>query len=98
MHGLPEGRPLRLVPLGGLGEFGLHGMVLEWEDHLLLLDAGVMFAGAELPGVDSVVPDFEYLAERRAKLHGILLTHRSEEHTSELQSHSFISYAVFCLK
>ena len=36
-------RPLRLIPLGGLGEFGLNAMVLEWQDHLLLIDAGVMF-------------------------------------------------------
>ena len=57
---------LRLIPLGGLGEFGLNAMVLEWEDHLLLVDAGVMFPGHDTPGVDSIVPDFQYLAERRA--------------------------------
>ena len=56
---------VRLIPLGGLGEFGLNAMVLEWEDHLLLLDAGMLFPSAEMPGVDFIVPDFEYLAERR---------------------------------
>jgi ribonuclease J len=81
----PDGaRPLRLVPLGGLGEFGLNAMVLEWEDHLLLLDAGVLFPPAELPGVDSVVPDFEYLAERRDRVRGILLTHGHEDHIGAL--------------
>ena len=54
------------------GEFGLNAMVLEWEDHLLLVDAGVMFADAELPGVDSIVPDFQYLADRRAQIEGIV--------------------------
>jgi ribonuclease J len=84
MDGPDAGRPLRLIPLGGLGEFGLNAMVLEWEGHLLLLDAGVMFANAELPGVDSIVPDFEYLAERREQLHGILLTHGHEDHIGAL--------------
>src|SRR5262245_56468621 len=59
-------------------------MLLEWQDHLLLLDAGVMFAGSEMPGVDSVVPDFEYLAERREHLRGILLTHGHEDHIGAL--------------
>lgn len=79
-----DGRELRLIPLGGLGEFGLNAMVLEWEGHLLLLDAGVLFASAEMPGVDSIVPDFEYLAERREGVRGILLTHGHEDHIGAL--------------
>ncbi len=79
-----EALPLRLIPLGGLGEFGLNAMVLEWEDHRLLLDAGLMFPGAEQPGVDSIVPDFEYLAARPERLHGILLTHGHEDHIGAL--------------
>src|SRR5262245_43646095 len=59
-------------------------MVLEWQDHLLLLDAGVMFASAEMPGVDSIVPDFQYLAERREQLRGIVLTHGHEDHIGAL--------------
>jgi ribonuclease J len=75
---------VRLIPLGGLGEFGLNAMVLEWEGELLLLDAGVLFATAEMPGVDSIVPDFEYLAERRDRVRGILLTHGHEDHIGAL--------------
>jgi ribonuclease J len=75
---------LRLVPLGGLGEFGLNALVLEWQDHLLLVDAGVMFPSAEMPGVDSIVPDFEYLAERRDRLRAIVLTHGHEDHIGGL--------------
>jgi ribonuclease J len=75
---------LRLVPLGGLGEFGLNALVLEWEDHRLLVDAGVLFATAELPGVDSIVPDFRYLAERPQDLRGIVLTHGHEDHIGAL--------------
>jgi ribonuclease J len=77
-------KPLCLVPLGGLGEFGLNALVLEWEGHLLLLDAGVLFPPAEMPGVDSIVPDFDYLAERAASVHGILLTHGHEDHIGAL--------------
>ena len=79
---------LRLIPLGGLGEFGLNAMVLEWEDHLLLVDAGVMFPGHDTPGVDSIVPDFAYLAERRDRVRGIVLTHGHEDHIGA------VSYAL----
>jgi ribonuclease J len=75
---------LRLVPLGGLGEFGLNAMIVEWRDHLLLVDAGVMFPSAEMPGVDSVVPDYRYLAERRERLRAIVLTHGHEDHIGSL--------------
>jgi ribonuclease J len=74
---------LRLIPLGGLGEFGMNAMVLEWREHRLLLDAGVMFASPELPGVDTIVPDFAYL-ESPGTLHGVLLTHGHEDHIGAL--------------
>jgi ribonuclease J len=75
---------VRLIPLGGLGEFGMNALVLEWSGHLLLIDAGMSFATAEMPGVDSVVPDFEYLRERRSSLRGIVLTHGHEDHIGAL--------------
>ncbi len=77
-------KAVRLIPLGGLGEFGLNAMVLECAGELLLLDAGVLFPTAEMPGVDSIVPDFEYLAERRERVRGILLTHGHEDHIGSL--------------
>jgi ribonuclease J len=79
-----ETNPVCLVPLGGLGEFGLNALALSWEDHTLLLDAGMLFPPADLPGVDSVVPDFAYLAERAATVRGILLTHGHEDHIGAL--------------
>ncbi len=75
---------IRLVPLGGLGEFGLNALVLEWEGHLLLLDAGMLFPPADMPGVDFIVPDFEYVSQRRAQIRGILLTHGHEDHIGGL--------------
>ena len=79
-----NGSALRLVPLGGLGEFGLNALVMEWQDDLLLVDAGAMFPSAEMPGVDSIVPDFQYLAERRDRLRAIVLTHGHEDHIGGL--------------
>jgi ribonuclease J len=76
--------PVRLVPLGGLGEFGLNALVLEWEGHVLLLDAGMLFPPAGMPGVDSIVPDFEYLATRRDRVLAVLLTHGHEDHIGAL--------------
>jgi ribonuclease J len=85
-------KPIRLVPLGGLGEFGLNALVLEWDEHLLLIDAGMLFPSVDMPGVDSVVPDFEYLAERADRLRGIVLTHGHEDHIGAL------SYALQAAK
>jgi ribonuclease J len=79
-----ETREVRLIPLGGLGEFGLNAMVLEWRGEILLLDAGMLFPPAEMPGVDSIVPDFDYLAQRKDRVHGILLTHGHEDHIGAL--------------
>jgi ribonuclease J len=75
---------IRLVPLGGLGEFGLNALVLEHGQDRLLVDAGVLFPSAEMLGVDSIVPDFEYLASTPGTLHGILLTHGHEDHIGAL--------------
>jgi ribonuclease J len=84
MNGEQSASSVRLIPLGGLGEFGLNALVLEWQDHLLLVDAGALFPNSEMPGVDSIVPDFEYLAARRDRLRAILLTHGHEDHIGAL--------------
>ena len=75
---------LRLIPLGGLGEFGLNSLVIQWRDDMLLLDAGMMFPGTETLGVDSIVPDFQYLSEHKESLRGIVLTHGHEDHIGGL--------------
>jgi ribonuclease J len=84
MNAVVRDSDVRLIPLGGLGEFGLNAMVLQWQEHLLLIDAGVMFPSAEMPGVDSIVPDFQYLTDRPGQLRGILLTHGHEDHIGAL--------------
>ncbi|WP_148235841.1 ribonuclease J [Thermaerobacter marianensis] len=69
-----------MVPLGGLGEIGKNMMVLETEQDLIVIDAGLAFPGDDMPGVDVVIPDYGYLIERKQKLRGIFLTHGHEDH------------------
>jgi ribonuclease J len=71
---------LEVVPLGGLGEFGLNSMAVSYADTLLAVDAGSMFPEPELLGIDLIVPDFTYLVERPAKTRALVLTHGHEDH------------------
>jgi ribonuclease J len=80
---MPTGK-LHIVPLGGLGEFGMNCMAVRWGDDIIVLDAGLMFPEVELLGVDIVVPDISYLTENRQKVKAIILTHGHEDHIGAL--------------
>lgn len=71
---------LRIVPLGGLGEVGRNMAVLEIDGKLLIIDCGVLFPEDHQPGVDLILPDFEYIADRLDDVQAIVLTHGHEDH------------------
>jgi ribonuclease J len=69
-----------VVPLGGLGEFGLNMMAVSCGDTTIVIDAGSMFPEPELLGVDLIIPDLSYLEARRGKVQALILTHGHEDH------------------
>src|SRR5580658_5352091 len=73
-------KKLQVIPLGGLGEFGMNSMALRYGDDIIVIDAGMMFPDAELMGVDIVTPDFSYLEQNAKHVRGLILTHGHEDH------------------
>jgi ribonuclease J len=71
---------LEVVPLGGLGEFGMNMMALTWEGTTILVDAGVMFPDPDQLGVDLIIPDTTYIEARRDQVRALILTHGHEDH------------------
>lgn len=76
---LPDGA-LRVVALGGLGEVGRNMAVLEYAGRLLVIDCGVLFPEDHQPGVDLILPDFDYIRDRLDDIEAIVLTHGHEDH------------------
>lgn len=80
----PNPGDVSIIPLGGLGEFGLNMMVYETKDDIIVIDTGFMLPSSDMPGVDLIFPDIHYLLERQDKVRGILLTHGHEDHIGAL--------------
>jgi len=81
---LPKKPLLKAIPLGGLGEIGRNMMALEYDEHIVVVDAGLMFPEEEMLGVDLVLPDITYLVERKEHVLAFLLTHGHEDHVGSL--------------
>jgi ribonuclease J len=75
---------LSVIPLGGVEEIGLNMTVLEYNNDIVVIDAGLMFPEEDMLGVDFVIPDFSYLLENREKIRGVILSHGHEDHTGAL--------------
>src|SRR6266511_1011859 len=72
---------LKWIPLGGLGEVGKNMMIYEYGNNILVVDCGLMFPESDMHGIDAVIPDYQYLKDRRDNLRGIIITHGHEDHT-----------------
>lgn len=73
-------KKLKVIFLGGIGEIGKNMTAFEYNDSLILIDAGLSFPTEETPGIDYVIPDYTYIKENQSKLKGIFLTHGHEDH------------------
>jgi ribonuclease J len=76
---------LRIIPIGGLGEVGKNMMAYEYNDRILIVDAGLMFPDNDMLGVDYIIPDFQYLRDNAERVQGVVFTHGHEDHIGAVQ-------------
>ena len=72
--------PVKIIPLGGIGEIGKNMTAFEYNNDIIIVDCGMSFPEENMPGVDSVIPDFTYIRRNQDKLRGVIITHGHEDH------------------
>jgi len=77
--------PLRIIPLGGMGEVGRNMMVYEYNREILIVDTGLMFPENDMLGIDYIIPDISYLKDKKDWVKGIFITHGHEDHTGAIK-------------
>jgi ribonuclease J len=77
-------KKLRIIPMGGLGEVGKNMLAVEYSEQILVIDAGLMFPENDMLGIDYIIPDFQYLLDKRQRVCGIIITHGHEDHTGAI--------------
>jgi ribonuclease J len=75
---------LKIIPLGGFGEVGKNMMVYEYGKNIMIVEAGIMFPENDMLGIDYIIPDFEYIKERKDLVRGIVITHGHEDHVGAI--------------
>ncbi|MGB7096832.1 MAG: ribonuclease J [Anaerolineales bacterium] len=78
-------KKFRIIPLGGLGEVGKNMIAYEYGENILVVDTGIMFPENDMLGIDYIIPDFNYLLEKRHLVRGIIITHGHEDHTGAIR-------------
>ena len=78
-------KKFRIIPLGGLGEVGKNMIAYEYGENILVVDTGIMFPENDMLGIDYIIPDFNYLLEKRHLIRGIIITHGHEDHTGAIR-------------
>ncbi len=79
-----SGQPLRLVPLGGVGDVTKNMYAYEYGNDIIIIDCGVSFPDEEMPGVDLIIPDINYLRDKKQNIRAIIITHGHDDHYGAL--------------
>lgn len=77
-------KTVKIIPLGGLDQIGQNMTLIECDDEIVIIDCGLAFPGDEMPGIDLIIPNFEYLRQNYEKVKGVVLTHGHEDHIGAL--------------